>query len=108
MESWKKVKISGTYYRNIKKNKEKIFRRAEEIRDEIRRNRVVHQHLISVPSTVVNIRQTPQQISICNDPIYHQPSPLNLSAATIPSGVCDVHIYVYLYTILYIQTYFHW
>lgn len=104
MDSWKKVKTSGTYYRNIKKNKEKIFRRAEEIRDEIRRNRVVHQHLISVPSTVVNIRQTPQEISICNDSIYHQPPP-NLSAATIPSGVCDVHICIYLYTIYY--TYFH-
>lgn len=86
MNSWKKGKNSGAYYRNIKKKKGEIMRRAEEIRDEIRRNRIVRRRRIFVPPAVGNTRRGPQ--SIRNDSICPQPPP----PLNSPAGVWRAYI----------------
>lgn len=82
------MKNSGAYYRSIKKKTEQIMRRAEEIRDEIKRNRAGVGRRVAP----MNICQIPRQISIRNDLVFLQPPPINLSSATISAGVYGVHI----------------
>lgn len=45
MDTWKKVKKSGTYYRNVKKNRDEILRKAEIYTEELRKKRKVEEDM---------------------------------------------------------------
>lgn len=73
LNSWKKLKRSGSYHRNIKKGREKFMKRAYEIRDELNKTNVVRP-IPTVPSMAVINSQQHQQIFIRNEYHYsHQP-----------------------------------
>lgn len=66
MNSWKKLKRSGAYYRNIKKSRENFMTRAYEIRDELNKNSDI---VRPIPTTAVINSEHHQQIFIQNE--YH-------------------------------------
>lgn len=88
MDSSKKVKQTGAYYRSINKKKEEIAQRVIEIRDDLRRKAVVRR-LISVPPTTMMAK---------SNLFCLQPAPsldannLSTASSTNPAGVCSASV----------------
>lgn len=103
LNAWKKIKRSGSYYRNQIKQREAFMKRAFEIRSELMRSRVVRPSIpVQQPLSIINCQQ--QQIIGCN---YSQQPTENTShiylnnssnenATATSSGVFTRYIWVRL------------
>lgn len=89
LNAWKKIKRSGSYYRNKKHVREDFMRRSMELRDEIisKRKYSVRQP-IPVPPPIVNLQQ---QIIVRNNHHNSQPQIESTQLVSDQTGVLCIH-----------------